>query len=102
MQLMTKELEEEFPPLYSTEDKEPRDIKIIAKFFHPCHHWTWYATEYDSETRIFFGYVRGDFDEFGTFSLDELQSIKGPLGLGMERDLYFGEHTLDEVIKKQL
>lgn len=102
MQLMTKELEEQFPPLYSTEDKEPKDIKIIAKFFHPCNHWTWYATEYDPETRIFFGYVRGDFDEFGTFSLDELQSIRGPLGLGMERDLYFGEHTLDEVIKKQL
>ncbi len=102
MQLMTKELERNLPPLYSTENKEPQDVKIIAKFFCPWNHWTWYATEYDPETEIFFGFVRGDFDEFGKFSLNEMQSVKGPFGLTIERDLHFGEHTLAEVMEKRL
>lgn len=102
MQLMTKELEQTFPALYSTEEKDPKEVKIIAKFFCPWNHWTWYATEYDLETGIFFGYVRGDFDESGPFSLEELESVKGPLGLTIERDLHFGEHTLAEVMEKRL
>jgi hypothetical protein len=102
MELMTQELETVFPPLYSQEDKEPKDIKVIAKFFDPCGSWTWYATEYDPKERLFFGYVRGFENELGYFSLDELSSVKGPLGLGIERDLHFGEHTLAEVIQKRL
>ena len=102
MQLMTKELEKQFPPLNTTENNEPEDVKIIAKFFCPWSHWTWYATEFDTEAGIFFGFVRGDFDEFGNFSLSELQSVKGPFGLRIERDLHFGEHTLAEVMEKRL
>jgi len=103
MELMTKELEQLFPPLYATEGKDPKDIKVIAKFFDPCGSWAWYATEYDPHKRIFFGYVKGFENELGYFSLDELQSVKGPLGLGIERDLYFGlEHTLAEVMEKSI
>jgi len=102
MQLMTKELEGGFPLLGETSTKKPEEIKIIAKFFCPWNHWTWYAVEYDPESRIFFGYVRGDFDEFGTFALDEMQGIQGPFGLGIERDLHFGEHTLDEAMQRRL
>ena len=102
MQLMTPELEQQFPPLYETEGRDPKDIKVIAKFFDPCGSWTWYATEFDPEYRVFFGFVRGFEGELGYFSLNELQSVKGPLGLGIERDLYFGEHTLAEVMNNQL
>lgn len=102
MQLITQELEKNFPPLYSSEAKDPKDVRIIAKFFCPWNQWTWYATEYDPEEGIFFGFVHGDFDEFGNFSLNELQSVRGPFGLTIERDLHFGEHTLDEVIEKRL
>jgi len=102
MELMTQELEAMFPALYSTESRDPKDIKVIAKFFDPCGSWTWYATEYDPEERMFFGLVRGFENELGYFSLDELSSVKGPLGLGIERDLHFGEHTLAEVIQKRL
>jgi hypothetical protein len=47
-------------------------------------------------------YVRhfGDWnDEWGYFSLDELESYKGQFGLGIERDLYFGEKRASQVIK---
>jgi len=103
MKLMTRELEQLFPPLYATEGKDPKDIKIIAKFFTPWSNWTWYATEYDLQKRIFFGYVRGLENEFGYFSLDELESVKGPFGLTIERDLYFGfNHTLAEAMEKPI
>jgi len=102
MKLISKELERQFPPLYSTENKEPSEIKIITKFFDPCSNWTWYATEYDPVDRLFFGLVRGFEVELGYFSLDELEAVKGSLGLGIERDLYFGEHTLAEALEKQI
>ena len=102
MKLMTKELEQSFPSIYSNEEKDPKDVLIIAKFFCPWGHWTWYATEYDPETGRFFGFVRGDFDELGYFSLQELESVRGPFGLGIERDLFFGVHTLAEAMEKRI
>ncbi len=101
MKLMTKELERRFAQVGSQEHVE--DPLIIVKFFNPAGAGTWYATEYDPVTRIFFGYVSiyGDWnDEWGDFSLDELESYRGPFGLGIERDLYFGERRASEVLKK--
>lgn len=99
MKLLTKELRKKFPKLYASEKKKPEDIKIIAKFFNPVGSWTWYATEFDGEDS-FFGFVVGDFPELGYFSLQELESVRLPLGLRIERDLYYGEHTLAEVMEK--
>jgi hypothetical protein len=45
--------------------------------------------ELDPVDRLCFGLVVGHEREFGYFSLDELQNIRGPLGLQVERDLYF-------------
>lgn len=101
MKLLTKELRKKFPPLGATENKKPEEIPVIAKFFDPTGSWTWYATEFDGKD-IFFGFVRGVENELGYFSLKELESIKGPFGLGIERDLYFGKHTLAEVMKERL
>ena len=36
-----------------------------------------------------FGLVDGHEREFGYFSLPELESVKGPLGLPIERDRFF-------------
>jgi len=61
------------------------------------------ATEYNPEEKIFFGFVQifGDHnDEWGYFSLAELESVKGRFGLGIERDLYFGEPKMSEVMPK--
>ena len=101
MKLITKELEARFKEVGSQEDiKGPI---VIAKYFNPSGAGTWYATEYNPEERLFFGYVSifGDLnDEWGYFSLDELESFKGQFGLGIERDLYFGEKRVSEVINK--
>jgi hypothetical protein len=55
----------------------------------------WNLTEKDT----FFGYVEGDYRELGYFSLSELEKIRGPLGLKVERDLYWKPKPLSEVKK---
>jgi hypothetical protein len=77
------------PGLYSTEEQPLEDHLLWVKFFDPTGSWTWYAAEYDPTDRLFFGYVEGFDGEWGYFSLDELLSVAGPLGLGIERDLHF-------------
>ena len=100
MKLMTAELEKRFAKVGSQEHL--KDPVIIAKFFNPVGSGTWYATEYDPKNKMFFGYVSifGDWnDEWGSFSLQELESYKGPFGLGIERDLYWIEKEASEVIR---
>ena len=96
MKLLTKEIEARLPALRSTEHDE--DPSVIVKFFTPDSSWTWYATEYDPVDRIFFGLVDGHEKELGYFSLDDLESVRGPLGLPIERDLHWnGTVTLSEI-----
>lgn len=93
-------------PLY-THEKTPKDkIPIIVKFFAPWSGWTWYVTEgcpikklpdgtyevapaSECDSWLFFGYVEGLENEMGYFTLYELESITGPFGLKIERDMYF-------------
>ncbi|MFH1726885.1 MAG: DUF2958 domain-containing protein [Pseudomonadota bacterium] len=87
MKLLTKDLIKKFQETGSQENNP--NPSIICKFFTTWANWTWYATEYDPETRIFYGLVHGFENEWGYFSLDELEALKGPGGLGVERDLNF-------------
>lgn len=48
-----------------------------------------YVVEFGPVDRLCFGLVVGHEREFGYFSLDELENIRGPLGLQVERNLYF-------------
>ena len=99
MRLMTAELEKRFAQVGSQE--AVKDPVIVAKFFNPIGAGTWYATEYDSENKMFFGYVSifgGIEDEWGYFSLMELESYESPYGTGIERDLYWTERKASSVI----
>jgi Protein of unknown function (DUF2958) len=86
MKLLLSELRAQLPPLYATEhDKDPI---VQCKFFTPWSHWTWLITGYDGEDTLF-GWVYGDVAEWGYSSLSELETVRGPFGLQVERDLYF-------------
>ena len=101
MQLLTKELLNRFEKVGRQE--EVADPIVIAKFFNPAGAGTWYATEYDPESKEFFGYVSifGDWnDEWGSFALSELENYRGKFGLGIERDRYFDEQPISQVIPK--
>jgi hypothetical protein len=91
MKLMTKELEAKFKKAGVDKTGDSNDREVIAKFFNPCGGGTWLATEYDPEHKLFYGAVLLFADigwEWGEFSLEELESIKLPMGLSIERDLY--------------
>ena len=101
MQLLNKTLLARFEAVGSQEDT--KDPIVIAKFFDPCGSATWFATAYDVAERMFFGFASifrdPSMDEYGYFSLDELQAIRGPLGLGIERDVHAEECPISEYIK---
>jgi hypothetical protein len=96
MKLLTKEIQKKLPTLYSQDGKGMKAIAHI-KFFTPWSNWTWYGTEYDPNTKTFFGLIHGQEKELGYFSLDELESISGPFGLKIERDMYFKSTELENI-----
>ena len=55
MKLLTKELLQRFERVGSQE--EVKDPLVIAKFFNPTGAGTWLATEYEPDSKIFFGFV---------------------------------------------
>lgn len=96
MKLLTKEILKRFEETGCQEHQ--KDPLVIAKFFNAAGSGTWWATEYDPEQKIFFGYVTGlCFDEWGYFSLDELESYRGMCGLGIERDICFEPKRFSEI-----
>lgn len=107
MKLITKEIAKQLVnvPLHSQEKVD--NPKIIVKFFTPWSNWTWYVLEGEQEDNgndegtdwLFFGLVEGHETELGYFRLSELESLVGPWGLKVERDLYFGDKTLNDVRK---
>lgn len=102
MKLLTKEIEAELQkfPLYSQEEKGKNAI-IVCKFFAPVGGFTWYVTEAEKESNDyrFFGLVVNNYGEreFGYFLLSELESIYLPMGLSIERDIYFSECTIKDL-----
>jgi len=100
MKLLTKEIEKRLPPLYATE-KVPVEEKVAqAKFFGPWGNLTFYAVEYDPNQREFFGLVvNGTEHELTYFTLAQLEAIRGPYGLGIERDRDFRPTKLKDLPK---
>jgi|SRR5581483_7404342 len=98
MELLTEELRARLPALYSQEAEA--DPVVYAKFFLPGTNWTWYVTEGQEQDDdfLFFGFVIGLESEFGYFLLSELESARAPLGFSVERDVYFKEGKLTDVV----
>ena len=89
MKLITKELEKIIPTFYSSEDVELEEKIVYAKFFLADADWTWYILEYDKKTNTAFALVDGFERELGYVSIDELESVRGHMGLSVERDISF-------------
>ena len=104
MKLLTKEIREKLPPLYAQDGKGGKGVAHL-KLFTPDSNWTWLITEgspvMDEEGNEvdfrFFGLVEGQCKEFGYVMLSELESVNGPMGLPIERDLWWEPKTLEEI-----
>ena len=66
------------------------------RLFTPDSGWTWYITEFDGVGTCF-GLVVGQAFELGYFSLTEISATRCPLGLRIERDLFFQPKPLEEI-----
>ncbi len=98
MKLLTKDLERQLPALYATENVLEEDKIAVVKFFSPIGSATWYGVEYNPEERVFFGYVIGlGEDEWGYFSLTELEGVRLRWGLKIERDKFWTPRPMKEV-----
>jgi len=67
------------------------DFKPVVKLFTPDSHCAWLLTELDPDDGLAFGLCdlgMGE-PELGYVSLVELASVRGKLGLPIERDLHF-------------
>jgi len=99
MKLLTKEIKNKLPTIYATENVPLKEKCIVCKFFNPCGIGTWYIVEgtQEEDDFIFWGLVDLHEQEFGYFSLKELEAIRLPFGLKIERDLHFSKTFVKEV-----
>ena len=93
--LIPEEIADRIPRLYATE--RVADPVVHVKLFTPDSSWTWLITEYAPEQRLAFGRADGHESELGYISIDELESVRGPLGLKVERDLHWRPAKLSEI-----
>jgi hypothetical protein len=104
MKLFSDEVRKILPAIYSQDGKGGKAMAYV-KLFTPDSNWTWYATEGEpvldeSGHEVdfhFFGLVQGHFEEMGYFSLRELETVRGPMKLPIERDLHFTPTSLEQI-----
>ena len=93
--LIPPKLLSSIPNLYETENQ--KNPIAYVKLFTPDSNWTWYIMEIGEDKNTCYGYVQGLESELGYFTLEEIESIRGSLGLGVERDLLFQPTLLSEI-----
>lgn len=104
MELLPCKIRERLPRLGEQDGKGGKAV-AYAKCFTADSSFSWFITE-GSPVRnrdnvpvdyILFGLVEGQCKELGYFRLSELESVNGPMGLPIERDLYWKPKTLEEI-----
>ena len=93
MELIDKKLEEKFKEFpIESQDEKLGNAEVIAKFFNPTGVGTWYITEgnkLDNGDYEMFGYCHLGDDENAKFGTIYLSELRLPMGMSIERDLYF-------------
>ncbi len=103
MKLLTKHIHDKLLANGAKQDEvrgtaQEIDFHPVVKLFTPDGACTWLLTELDPESSdISFGLcdLGMGFPELGSVSMTELQSVRGLIGLPIERDKFFkASHTL--------
>ena len=98
MNFKPDELLDILPAIGST-DGQGADAIALIKLFTPWSSWSWYLTEASrqGDDVLMFGLVDGHVKELGYVSLNELISVRGPMGLPIERDLYWSPKKIGDI-----
>lgn len=91
MELMPKDLQIGLPRLYDTEDTLTDEMVIRIRYYDVNSSWEWLLIEYEPESKTAFGYVKGFENEWGYFSLEEMQSIPSIVRDENFQPIRFGE-----------
>jgi len=91
MKLLTKPIELMLIKNHNERNETGHDPRPPLKLFDPCGASTWLITEYDPETKIFFGLadLGHGFPELGSTLRSDIEGYRGRYGLGIERDRGF-------------
>jgi hypothetical protein len=90
MKLLTKPLEAKLRANAKLPDNKKSMLVPVVKFFTPDAGATWLITELDDDGRLFGLCDLGlGCAELGYVDFDELKSLRGRLGLPVERDKWF-------------
>ena len=98
MELLPNDVSRHLPPIAAPGQ---RDYEAIARlhFLLPWSKWAWFASEYCPELELFWGAIVGPQRRiFGYFALDELNSIRGPGGHRVERDIFWTARALKDCL----
>lgn len=86
MILLTDDLRERL--LANGRDRGADHVPVV-KFFNPLGEGVWLATELNADGDTLFGLADLGCPELGSFSLEEVASVRLPFGMGIERDVLF-------------
>jgi hypothetical protein len=103
MKLFTKAILKKLPTLDETADTSMKDLKVHLKLFNPVGAGYWYIYAYNPDEKLAMGFVNlndPEMAELGYISITELEEYRGPLGLGIERDISFESMPLPEIMDK--
>lgn len=96
--MITAEIAKKLPKLGATEKEA--DPVVHLKLFNPVGAGTWYITEWDGED-TFFGWadlgMGPGMAELGYISKSELEELKLPFGMHIERDAWWSPTPLSKV-----
>ena len=101
MKLITKKIYQQLRKnneLFISNGDDGTKLKPVVKLFTPDAQATWLLLSID-ENNIAFGLcdLGMGYPELGYISLDELQKVRGRLGLPVERDMHFyADKTLEQ------
>lgn len=104
MKLLTKEIERALEK--APHDQPPAKTRVVVKYFTPDAAASWYITEgerLEDDDWLLFGFCDlGDREmaELGSVLLSQIESVRGGLGLKPERDMYFPDTTLADVLSE--
>ena len=86
MILLTDELRAQL--LVNGRERDADHIPVV-KFFNPFGEGVWLATELDADGDTLYGLADFGEPELGSFSLEEMSSVRLPFGMGIKHDILF-------------
>lgn len=73
------------------------DKKVVVKLFNPQGLGTWWLYSMDNNGNCF-GIAQLQDREYGYTNIDELKAVRLPMGLKIERDMYYTPQTFGELL----